>query len=257
MYLHARSKNWDQNPLIVFLGYAHNSAAYRFLVIKSEFSDVHVNTLTESRDATFFEEIFPMQDRVATPSEAPQPIPFSLPPVHSEQPIKDCSIDAPRRSKRQRTEKSFGDDFTVYLVDDTPKTLSEAYASLDAEYWKEADCNEMDSILINGTWELCNLPVECKPVGCKWIFKKKMKPDGTIDKFKVRLVVKGFTQKEGEDYFDTYSPVVRMTTICMLVALAACRDLLIHQMDVKTAFLNGELDEEIYMNQPDGFVAPG
>jgi hypothetical protein len=83
----------------VFLGYAHNSAAYRFLVIKSEFSDVHVNTLTKSRDATFFEEIFPMKDRVAIPSEAstssvPQPIPFSLPPVHSE-PTEDYSIDAP------------------------------------------------------------------------------------------------------------------------------------------------------------------
>jgi hypothetical protein len=138
---------------------------------------VHVNTLTESRDATFFEEIFPMKDRVATPSEAstssvPQPIPFSLPPVHSEQPIEDYSIDAPQRSKRQRTEKSFGDDFTVYLVDDTPKTLSKAYASPDAEYWKEAVGNEMDSILINGTWEICDLPVGCKPVGCKWILKK-------------------------------------------------------------------------------------
>jgi hypothetical protein len=92
-------------------------------VIKSEFSYVHVNTLTEYRDATFFEEIFPMKDRVATPSEAstssvPQPIPFSLPPIHSEQPIEDYNIDAPRRIKRQRTEKSFGDDFTVYLVDD-------------------------------------------------------------------------------------------------------------------------------------------
>jgi hypothetical protein len=123
----------------VFLGYAHNSAAYRFLVIKSEFSNVHVNTLTESRDATFFKEIFPMKDRVATPSEAsisyvPQPILFSLPPVHSEQPIEDYSIDAPRRSKRQRTKKSFGDNFIVYLVDDTPKTLSEAYASPAAEY---------------------------------------------------------------------------------------------------------------------------
>ena len=117
----------------------HNSATYRFLVIKSEFSYVHVNTLTECRDATFFEEIFPMKDRVATPSEAstssvPQRIPFSLPPVHSEQPIDDYSIDAPRRSKRQRIEKSFGDDFIIYLVDDLTKTLSEAYASLDARY---------------------------------------------------------------------------------------------------------------------------
>jgi hypothetical protein len=84
-----------------------------------------------------------------------------------------------------------------------------------------------------------------------------MKTYGTIDKFKASLVAKGFTQKGGEDYFDTYSPVGRMTTIHMLVALATCHDLLIHQMDVKTAFLNGELDEEIYMNQLDGFVPPG
>jgi hypothetical protein len=246
----------------VFLGYVHNSATYRFLVIESEFSDVQVNTLIESRDATFFEEIFPMKDRVATHSEAstsftPEPTAVSLPPVYTEQPIEDNNIDAHGSSKRQRVEKSFGDDFIVYLVDDTQKTLTEAYASLDAEHWKEPVQNEMESILINGTWEICDLPVGCKPVGYKWVFKKKMKPDATVDKFKTRLVAKGFTQKEGENYFDTYSPVARMTTIRVLVALAACNDLLIHQMDVKIAFLNGELDKEIYMKQPDGFVAPG
>jgi hypothetical protein len=89
------------------------------------------------------------------------------------------------------------------------------------------------------------------------VFKKKMKPYGTVDKFKARLVAKGFTQKDGEDYFDTYSPVARMTTIHVLVALATCNDLLIHQMDVNTTFLNGELDEEIYMKQPYGFVVRG
>jgi hypothetical protein len=97
----------------------------------------------------------------------------------------------------------------------------------------------------------------CKAVGCKCIFKKKLKPDGTIDKYKARLVAKWFTQKEGEDFFDTYSPVTRLTIISVLVVLAASHGLLIHQMDVKTAFLNGELYEEIYMQQPDGFVAPG
>ena len=91
-------------------------------------------------------------------------------------------------------------------------------------------------------------------MGCKWIFKKKLKPDGTIDKYKARLVAKGYTQKEGEDFFDTYSPVARLTTIRALISLAASYGLIIHQMDVKTAFLNGELDEEIYMDQPDGFV---
>lgn len=84
-----------------------------------------------------------------------------------------------------------------------------------------------------------------------------MKDDGTIDKYKARLVVKGFRQKEGLDYFDTYSPVTRITSIRMLIALAAVYGLEIHQMDVKTTFLNGELEEEIYIEQPEGFVVPG
>jgi hypothetical protein len=88
------------------------------------------------------------------------------------------------------------------------------------------------------------------------LFKKKLKPDGTIEKYKVRLVAKGYTQKE-EDFFDTYSPVARMTTIRVLLSLAASYGLLVHQMDVKSTFLNGELDEEIYMEQPDGFVVKG
>ena len=84
-----------------------------------------------------------------------------------------------------------------------------------------------------------------------------MKADGTIDKFKSRLVAKGFTQKEGIDYFDTYPPVARITTIRVLIALASIYKLEIHQMDVKIAFLNGELDEEIYMQQPEGFIVKG
>jgi hypothetical protein len=115
----------------------------------------------------------------------------------------------------------------------------------------------MDSILSNGTWELSELPFGCKPIGCKWVFKKKLRPDGTIDKYKAWLVAKGYTQKEGEDFFDTYSPIARMTTIRVLFSLAALYDLLVHQMDVKTTFLNGELDEEIYMDQSDGFVVKG
>jgi hypothetical protein len=73
-------------------------------------------------------------------------------------------------------------------------------------------------------------------VACKWVFKKKLTPDGTIDKYKVRLVAKGYTQKEGEDFFDTYSPVARLTTIHVLLSLAASHGLLVHQMDVKTYF---------------------
>jgi len=87
-------------------------------------------------------------------------------------------------------------------------------------------------------------------VGCKCVFKKKLRPDGTIEKYKARLVAKDYTQKEGEDYFDIYSSVVRLTTIHMLLSLAASHGLLVHQMNVETTFLNGELEEEIYMDQP-------
>ncbi|KZV33478.1 hypothetical protein F511_38517 [Dorcoceras hygrometricum] len=84
-----------------------------------------------------------------------------------------------------------------------------------------------------------------------------MKSDGTIDKYKVRLVIKGYRQREGLDYFDTYSPVTRITSIRVILTIAALRNHSIHQMDVKTAFLNGDLEEEIYMEQPEGFSAPG
>ena len=157
--------------------------------------------------------------------------------------------------KREET-KSFGDDFIVYLMDDTPRTIEEAYSSPDADYWKEALRSKIDSIMSNGTWVVVERPYGSKPVGCKWVFKKKLRPDDTIEKYKTRLVAEDYTQK-GEDFFDTYSPVVRLTTIRVLLSLAASYGLLVHQIDVKTAFLNGELEEEIYMDQPDEFVLKG
>ncbi len=144
-----------------------------------------------------------------------------------------------------------------YSIEDDPKTFQEAMASRDVTFWKEAIDDEMSSILENNTWVLSDLPPGSKPLGCKWIFKKKMKVNGTIDKFKARLVIQGFRQKPGIDYFDTYAPVARISTIRLLIALASIHNLVIHQMDVKTAFLNGELDEEVYMKQPEGFVMPG
>ena len=94
---------------------------------------------------------------------------------------------------------------------------------------------------------MVDLPPGCTIVGCKWIFKKKLNPDGTINKYKAYLVAKGFFQREGIDYFDIYLPVSRMTT--------SIYDIIIHQMDVKITFLHGDLQEEIYMDQPEGFVA--
>ena len=91
-----------------------------------------------------------------------------------------------------------------------------------------------------------DLPLGSKPLGYKWIFKKKLKTDGSIDKYKARLVIKSYKQKEGLDYFDTYSPVTRISSIRMLIAIAAIHNLEIYQMDVKIDFLNGDIDKEIY-----------
>ncbi|KAL0399610.1 UNVERIFIED_CONTAM: hypothetical protein Sradi_2304300 [Sesamum radiatum] len=105
-------------------------------------------------------------------------------------------LDEPRRSKRARVVKDFGSDFVTYNIEDDPVTFKDAMASSEAKQWKEAVKSEMDSIVSNGTWKLVDLPPGCTTIGCKWIFKKKLKPDGSVDKFKARLVAKGFKQKE-------------------------------------------------------------
>ena len=98
-----------------------------------------------------------------------------------------------------------------------------------------------------------DLPLGCKPLSSKWVFKRKRKVDRSIDKYKTRLVIKGYMQTECLDYFETYSPLTRINSIRMMLAIAAVRNLEVHQMDVITTFLNGELDEEIYMEQPECF----
>ena len=92
-----------------------------------------------------------------------------------------------------------------------------------------------------------------KPVGCKWVLRKKYKTDGFLDKYKAGLVAKGFTQQPDMDFVDTYSPVAKFASVRLIMVVAARLDLELHQLDVKTAFLNGDLKEEIYMDQPNGF----
>nr|GEV70206.1 zinc finger, CCHC-type [Tanacetum cinerariifolium] len=110
---------------------------------------------------------------------------------------------------------------------------------------KEAINDEMDFIMGNNTWVLANLPPGCKPLGCKWIFKRKLKVDETIKNFKAMLVIQDCKQNSGIDYFDTYALMTRMSTIRLLIAMASIHNLIIHQMYVKTTFLNGDLDKEV------------
>lgn len=268
---HKRSNIGPKTYDTVFIGYAHNSAAYRFLSLNDY-------SISESRDAEFFEHIFPLKVSdvnvsVSTSSDVTNVISSSLP-------LEKLNVE-PRRSKRKRTNTSYGEDFiTAFLLENPekidkfavsaffmnedpkvdkndPRNFSEAAKDVNSIFWKEAVQSEVDSIASKHTWEIADLPTNCKALKTKWIFKKKLKSDGTIDKFKARLVVVGFSQRKDVDYFETYSPVAKISTIRALIALAAVHNLLIHQMDVKTAFLNGDLEEEIYIEQPEGCVVPG
>nr|GEX11461.1 hypothetical protein [Tanacetum cinerariifolium] len=127
-------------------------------------------------------------------------------------------------------------------------------SSRDAHLWKEAINDEMDSILVNQTWKLAELPKGVRPIGSKWVFKKKLNPNRSICAFKARLVAKGYMHKEGIDYFDMYGPIPRISSIRTLIEIFSVKGLYIHQMDVKMVFLNGYLNKEVYVEQPEGFV---
>ncbi|KAK8523044.1 hypothetical protein V6N12_073755 [Hibiscus sabdariffa] len=174
----------------------------------------------------------------------------------------DLETQPLRRSTRERHEpERYGFLVTthgdVILVDqDEPKTYQEAVASPDSKKWLEAMRSEMDSMSENQVWTLVEPPEGIKPIGCKWVFKKKTDMDGNVQTYKGRLVAKGFRQIHGVDYDETFSPVAMFKSIRILLAVAAFHDYDIWQMDVKTAFLNGKLEEDVCMTQPEGFVTP-
>ena len=123
----------------------------------------------------------------------------------------------------------------------------------DSVKWESAIKDEMDSLMSNQTWELAELPPGKKALHNKWVYRIKEEHDGN-KRYKARLVVKGFQQKEGVDYNEIFSPVVKLTTIRLVLKIVAAENLHLEQLDVKTAFLHGDLEEELYMRQPEGFI---
>ncbi|KAG7599586.1 Reverse transcriptase RNA-dependent DNA polymerase [Arabidopsis suecica] len=176
-------------------------------------------------------------------------------------------IQAPpalRASQRQVTRPKYLNDYILLaeieverllmVINDEPWDYQEAKESIE---WKEACEDEISSIIKNNTWNLVDLPAGAKPIGLKWVFKIKRNSDGIINKYKARLVAKGYVQKHGIDFDEVFAPVACIETIRFIVALAASNGWEVHHLDVKTAFLHGELKEVVFVTQPEGFVVSG
>jgi hypothetical protein len=123
--------------------------------------------------------------------------------------------------------------------------------------WKESMQKEYYALIKNGTWKLLDPPFETKPIGYKWVFKNKYRSYGSLENHKERLMEKGFAQKEGVDYEDTCSPTTKWDTICTLFSMEVKNGWKIHQTDVKIAFLNGDMKDNVFMSQLEGFVVKG
>jgi len=133
-------------------------------------------------------------------------------------------------------------------IDNDPVSFSYAINVDNSDKWLDAMKDELKSMAQNDVWDLIEFPEGCKRVGCKWVFKTKRDSHGNIERYKARLVAKVFTQKDGIDYKETFSPVSKKDSFSIIMALVAHYDLELHQMDVKTTFMNGDLEEDVYMD---------
>lgn len=147
--------------------------------------------------------------------------------------------------------------FALVTGSGDPSCFQEAINDAEHDNWLLAMKEEMSSLHKNKTWELVKLPKGKKAIGCKWVYRKKEATSGKGETYKARLVAKGYSQREGIDYNEIFSPVVKHTSIRAILAMVAMHDMELEQLDVKTAFLHGDLEEEIYMQQPEGFEKEG
>ena len=243
-----------------FVGYSLQTKGYRLI-------DEGTSKVTIRRDVIFNESDFQRDSTAVEVSEKvngrekdEDSLVEQLEQPQNEE-REDVEEDQQRYPRRQRPMPvRYGIDEYIdiaFLGGEEPQSIKEALDSKLSKKWKEAADSEYQSLMENGTWELVELPSGRKPIGCRWVFKTKRGSDGKVERYKARLVGKGYTQKFGEDYDETFSPVVRYSSVRALLAFAVQNGMIIHQMDVVTAFLNGMLEEEIYMEQPPGYTKGG
>lgn len=245
-----RRKLDSKTTRMLFVGYSKSPKGYRVY-------DPEKNKAYIRRDAVFDESAFHQNKCQEQASDLNT---GSVETVEAEDDMTEEENAPPGRPQRERRApmrygyEEFGE--TVHYVYNVA-TLKEALESADADEWKAAADDEYNSLKENNTWNLVEAPPNTKIIKSRWVFKVKHESDGSIDRFKARLVAKGYSQVQGVDYNETFSPVVRFTTVRALLALGVQEKKLIHQMDVTTAFLNGKLEEDVYMYQPEGYSEPG
>ncbi|KAK0574738.1 hypothetical protein LWI29_028303 [Acer saccharum] len=251
----------SRSETCIFVGYPKETKGYYFYSPSD--LKVFVSTNAKFLEKDYMNDFVPRSRIVLNemsgdtiPREVTQPN-----PIVSSDPTQDQQPTIPRRSERVRTQPEryigLGESVENLPDNDDPYTYKEAMEDVDSRHWQKAMQSEIESMFDNKVWSLVDLPKGIKPIGCKWVYKRKRGMDGKVETFKARLVAKGYTQKEGIDYEETFSPVAMLKSIRILLSIAASLDLEIWQMDVKTAFLNGSLDESIYMMQPEGFIEKG
>ena len=186
------------------------------------------------------------------PSDTDDEEPSAVPDVPQEP-------ERRRSTSEKRRPQYYSQEQTNLSLTEAPSTYREAVTSPKKAKWNTVMKTEMKYLQENQVWDLVELPKGRKTVGSKWVFKVKTGADGSVERYKAQLVAQGYTQKLGNDYDETFCPVVyvRHESIRVLLALCVQYGLKLHQVDVTTAFLNGNLEEEVYMAQPEGFVSEG
>jgi hypothetical protein len=187
-----------------------------------------------------------------------------VPPDGSTEPETDVEAEPaehepaaryPIRQRRAPTAwwKALDGGVAMAAAVEEPASVEEALTSADADRWQQAMDEEMASLHANGTWTLEELPHGVQTIPVKWVFKIKRDANGNVERYKARLVAKGYRQREGIDYDEVFAPVSKHASLRALLATVAAQDLELHQLDIKTAFLNGEVEEDIYLQQPPGY----
>ncbi|UYV82136.1 hypothetical protein LAZ67_21001087 [Cordylochernes scorpioides] len=161
-----------------------------------------------------------------------------------------------RENEQTSTSCTRAISYACYVHDQEPLNYEDAIVGQNSKQWKLAMDDEFNSLMKNQTWTYVTLPSDRKAIACKWVYKIKQNADGSNKMFKARLVAKGYSQKPGLDYGETFSPVVKFDSIRTILSLCASLDMEMIQLDVKSAFLNGDLEEELYMEQPQGYENP-